>query len=70
MTLKQVPKVLLDSASMSAMLLYHHQCRAVLLPDDQREHPANMAAWLLDMGMGPILLPADGEYSVAAGPAM
>ncbi len=55
MTLKQVPKVLLDSASMSAMLLYIIT-NAVLFSFlmTSENIPQNMAAWLLDMGLGPI----------------
>ena len=55
MTLKQVPKVLLDSASMSAMLLYIIT-NAVLFSFlmTSENIPQSMAAWLLDMGLGPI----------------
>ena len=55
MTLKQVPKVLLDSASMSAMLLYIIT-NAVLFSFlmTSENIPQNMASWLLDMGLGPI----------------
>ena len=55
MTLKQVPKVLLDSASMSAMLLYIIT-NAVLFSSlmTSENIPQNMAAWVLDMGLGPI----------------
>ena len=55
MTLKQVPKVLLDSASMSAMLLYIIT-NAVLFSFlmTSENIPQSMASWLLDMGLGPI----------------
>jgi C4-dicarboxylate transporter DctM subunit len=53
--IKQVPKVLLDSASMSAMLLYIIT-NAVLFSFlmTSENIPQSMAAWLLDMGLGPI----------------
>ena len=55
MSLKQVPKVLLDSASMSAMLLYIIP-NAVLFSFLMTSEgiPQAMAAWLIDMGLGPI----------------
>ncbi|TIC78444.1 TRAP transporter large permease [Crenobacter intestini] len=55
MSLKQVPKVLLDSASMSAMLLYIIT-NAVLFSFLMTSEgiPQAMAAWLIDMGLGPI----------------
>ncbi len=55
MTLKQVPKVLLDSASMSAMLLYIIT-NAVLFSFlmTSENIPQSMASWLLDMVLGPI----------------
>ena len=55
LTLKQVPKVLLDSASMSAMLLYiitNADLFSVLVPSVGI--PQEMAAWLIDMGLGPV----------------
>ena len=63
----KVPKVLLDSASMGAMLLYIiTNAGAVLLPDRQRtsRKHGRLAA---GHGSGPDQLPADGEYSAAAG---
>ncbi|AXT45163.1 MULTISPECIES: TRAP transporter large permease [Chromobacterium] len=55
MTLKQVPKVLLDSASMSAMLLYIIT-NAVLFSFLMTSEgiPQAMAGWLIDAGLGPI----------------
>ena len=55
LTLKQVPKVLLDSASMSAMLLYIIT-NAVLFSFLMTSEgiPQEMAAWLIDMGLGPV----------------
>jgi C4-dicarboxylate transporter, DctM subunit len=52
MQLKDVPRVLLNSANMSAMLLYiiTNAC-TVLLPADQREHPADqLADWITWQG--------------------
>ena len=53
LSLKQVPKVLLDSASMSAMLLYIIT-NAVLFSFlmTYENIPQAMAQWLLDMGLG------------------
>lgn len=53
LTLKQVPKVLLDSASLSAMLLYIIT-NAVLFSFlmTYENIPQAMAQWLLDMGLG------------------
>jgi len=55
LTLRQVPKVLLDSASMSAMLLYIIT-NAVLFSYLMTSEgiPQSLAAWLIDMGLGPI----------------
>ncbi|EIJ48967.1 TRAP-type C4-dicarboxylate transport system large permease [Herbaspirillum sp. GW103] len=55
MSLKQVPKVLLDSASMSAMLLYIIT-NAVLFSFlvTSENIPQTMAAWITDSGLGPI----------------
>lgn len=55
MSLKQVPKVLLDSASMSAMLLYIIT-NAVLFSFLMTSEgiPQAMAGWLIDSGLGPI----------------
>ena len=55
MSLKQVPKVLLDSASMSAMLLYIIT-NAVLFSFlvTSENIPQSMAAWITDSGLGPI----------------
>ncbi|MCP9760740.1 TRAP transporter large permease subunit [Aquitalea sp. S1-19] len=55
MSLKQVPKVLLDSASMSAMLLYIIT-NAVLFSFLMTSEgiPQAMAGWLIDAGLGPI----------------
>jgi len=55
MTLKQVPKVLLDSASMSSMLLYIIT-NAVLFSFLMTSEgvPQAMASWLIDAGLGPI----------------
>ncbi len=53
LNLKQIPKVLLDSASMSAMLLYIIT-NAVLFSFlmTYENIPQAMAQWLLDMGLG------------------
>ncbi|WP_174873736.1 TRAP transporter large permease, partial [Vogesella oryzae] len=53
LTLKQVPKVLLDSASMSAMLLYIIT-NAVLFSFLMTSEgiPQAMASWLIDAGLG------------------
>ena len=55
LNLKQVPKVLLDSASMSAMLLYIIT-NAVLFSFLMTSEgvPQAMASWLIDMGFGPV----------------
>ncbi len=55
MPLKRIPKVLLDSASMSAMLLYIIT-NAVLFSFlmTHENIPQAMADWLLSMGLGPI----------------
>jgi C4-dicarboxylate transporter, DctM subunit len=55
LTLKQVPRVLLDSASMSAMLLYIIT-NAVLFSFlmTYENIPQAMAQWLLDMGLGAV----------------
>ena len=55
LSLKQVPKVLLDSASMSAMLLYIIT-NAVLFSFlmTYENIPQAMAQWLLDMGLGAV----------------
>nr|WP_198982242.1 TRAP transporter large permease subunit [Herbaspirillum sp. ASV7] len=55
LSLKQVPKVLLDSASMSAMLLYIIT-NAVLFSFlvTSENIPQAMAAWITDSGLGPI----------------
>ncbi len=55
MSLKQVPKVLRDSANMSAMLLYIIT-NAVLFSFIMANEniPQQLAQWLLDMGLGPI----------------
>ena len=55
MTLKQVPKVLLNSANMSAMLLYIIT-NAVLFSFLMTSEgvPQAMASWLIDAGLGPI----------------
>jgi C4-dicarboxylate transporter DctM subunit len=55
MTLKQVPKVLLDSANMSAMLLYiitNAVMFSYLMTSEQI--PQALAAWMLDKGLGVI----------------
>ena len=68
MSLKDVPRVLLNSANMSAMLLYIIT-NAVLfsLHHDQREHPAG--AGRLDAGQRPghDHLPAGRQRHAAAG---
>ncbi|MCA8413192.1 MAG: TRAP transporter large permease subunit [Burkholderia multivorans] len=53
--LRRVPKVLLDSASMSAMLLYIIT-NAVLFSFlmTSESIPQQMASWILDQGLGPI----------------
>lgn len=55
MSLRQVPKVLLDSANMSAMLLYIIT-NAVLFSFVMTNEniPQALAAWMLDMGFGTI----------------
>jgi len=55
MPLSKVPKVLLDSANMSAMLLYIIT-NAVLFSFIMANEniPQQLAQWLLDMGLGPI----------------
>ena len=55
MPLKKVPRVLLDSASMSAMLLYIIT-NAVLFSFlmTSENIPQQMASWMLDQGLGPI----------------
>jgi C4-dicarboxylate transporter, DctM subunit len=55
MTLKQIPKVLLDSASMSAMLLYIIT-NAVLFSFlmTSENIPQAMADWMINQGFGPI----------------
>ena len=46
MSLKMVPKVLIDSASMSAMLVVHHHQRGlILILDDERKYSAS-DGWL------------------------
>jgi C4-dicarboxylate transporter DctM subunit len=55
LTLKKVPKVLLDSANMSAMLLYiitNAVMFSFLMTSEQI--PQVMAQWMLDKGLGPI----------------
>jgi C4-dicarboxylate transporter, DctM subunit len=56
MPLKKVPKVLLDSANMSAMLLYIIT-NAVLFSFlmTSENIPQQMAQWLLNQGLGPIV---------------
>jgi C4-dicarboxylate transporter DctM subunit len=54
LTLKQVPKVLLDSANLSAMLLYiitNAVLFSFLLTSEQV--PQDLAAWITDMGLSP-----------------
>jgi C4-dicarboxylate transporter DctM subunit len=54
LTLKQVPKVLLDSANLSAMLLYiitNAVLFSFLLTSEQI--PQQLAAWITDMGLSP-----------------
>jgi len=54
LTLKQVPKVLLDSANLSAMLLYiitNAVLLSFLLTSEQI--PQSLAAWITDMGLSP-----------------
>jgi C4-dicarboxylate transporter DctM subunit len=53
MTIKKVPKVLLDSANMSAMLLYiitNAVMFSYLMTSEQI--PQELAAWMLDKGLG------------------
>jgi C4-dicarboxylate transporter DctM subunit len=55
LTLKKVPKVLLDSANMSAMLLYiitNAVMFSFLMTSEQI--PQVMAAWMLDKGLGQV----------------
>ena len=54
LTLKQVPKVLLDSANLSAMILYiitNAVLFSFLLTSEQI--PQSLAAWINDMGLSP-----------------
>jgi C4-dicarboxylate transporter DctM subunit len=54
LSLKQVPKVLLDSANLSAMILYiitNAVLFSFLLTSEQI--PQNLAAWINDMGLSP-----------------
>jgi len=54
LTLKQIPKVLLDSANLSAMLLYiitNAVLFSFLLTSEQV--PQDLAAWITDMGLSP-----------------
>jgi C4-dicarboxylate transporter DctM subunit len=54
LTLKQVPKVLLDSANLSAMLLYiitNAVLFSFLLTSEQV--PQDLATWITDMGLSP-----------------
>ena len=54
LTLKQVPKVLLDSANLTAMLLYiitNAVLFSFLLTSEQI--PQAIADWINDMGLGP-----------------
>jgi len=54
LTLKQVPKVLRDSANLSAMILYittNAVLFSFLLPSEQI--PQGLAAWINDMGLSP-----------------
>jgi C4-dicarboxylate transporter, DctM subunit len=55
MSIKQVPKVLMDSANMSAMLLYIIT-NAVLFSFVMANEniPQALAGWMLDIGFGPI----------------
>jgi C4-dicarboxylate transporter DctM subunit len=55
LTLQQVPKVLLDSANMSAMLLYiitNAVMFSYLMTSESI--PQELAAWMLDKGLGPV----------------
>jgi C4-dicarboxylate transporter DctM subunit len=55
LTLKQVPKVLLDSANMSAMLLYiitNAVLFSFLMTSEQI--PQAMAEWMIAKGLGPV----------------
>jgi len=55
MTIKKVPKILLDSANMSAMLLYiitNAVMFSYLMTSEQI--PQELAAWMLDKGLGVI----------------
>ena len=56
MNLRQIPKILLDSANMSAMLLYiitNAVLFSFLMTSEQI--PQTMAEWMVGQGMGPIL---------------
>ena len=66
--LKQIPKVLLDSANMSAMLLYIIT-NAVLFSFlmTNENIPQLLAEWLLDKGHGPHRFPPGGERAAAGG---
>src|SRR6188508_1280188 len=55
MTLKQVPKVLLDSANMAAMLLYIITNAVLFSFLMTSEHiPQVMAEWMIGQGLGPV----------------
>ena len=68
MTLSKVPKVLLDSANMSAdAAVHHHQRRDVLSYLMTSEQiPQELADWMLDKGLGVVAVPAVREHRAAA----
>ncbi len=67
LTLAKVPKVLLDSANMSAMLLYiitNAVLFSFLMTSEQI--PQQMAQWMLEPGPGSRRLPAAGQSAAVA----
>ena len=70
LTLAKVPKVLLDSANMSAMLLYIiTNAVTVLVPDDVRADPAGDGAVDARPGLGSRRLPAGRQSCCCCSPA-
>ena len=67
LTLKQVPKILLDSANMSAMLLYIIT-NAILFSFlmTHENIPQAMAAWMIDQNLSVILFLLGGKHPAVA----
>ncbi len=67
MSLKEAPRSLLEAANLSAMLLYIIT-NAVLFSFlmTSENIPQMMAEWLLNKGLGPDRVPADGQRAAAA----